>query len=283
MTYMLNGAELNELTLNGLPGSNPPTPADELSYAGFGLQNASVITEKLTVSPPAVSLVERGYPRAHGSYAETSWSRRTVITVTGVLVAATREALETLMDSLAAAAATRDGTFAALRSGSVRYWEGCQPIGLESLFAGREHYHVTHCPFTLQLACLSPFARSGARVPLVTAGPTAAAQTTYVVDSVGNAPTSPQWTLVAVTAGTLSSLTLRNETTGEQMALAGPFADGDYLFVDGERKKVTVNGADADYTGVFPSVIPGLNAFTLTAAGASFSVSVSERHYPRWQ
>lgn len=282
MSYQLNAAQLNSQTLNGAPTGIPPSPSDAIWYAGFGLQNAGVITQKLMLSPPAKALVERVFPRAAGEYAETSYDRRTLVTITGALTAATPAALDALMDQMNQAFCTDGGTLRVSRLGVARYYDQCYPLNPETLFDKRDFFHSTWCPFEIQLVCVTPYARSEARDVLITSGPATAALTTYVVTNGGNARTYPQWTIVPVTAGTLSSVVLTNATTGETMTVTAAFANGDYLSIDGEAKTVYRNGVAADYVGVIPSLLPGANAMTLALAGSGFSVSVTEKHYKRW-
>lgn len=282
MSYQLDSFQLDTLTLDGIPSAAPPGPADEFSYAGFGLQNSQVITQKVTVSPPSNAMVERAFPRHDGEYPETSYSRRTVIQVTGSISAPTREQMEALMDQLAQAMATRGGTFKRTTAGAARYYDQCYPLSLENLFAKRDHYHATWCPFEATLVCVTPFARSERRSYTDIPFPATAPATIYSVLNSGTAKTFPQWTMTVISETGMSSLSIANASTGEGITITAAFNAGDSISVDGEAKTVTLNGSAVDYEGVIPSAIPGYNDFTLSISGAAFEVSVSERHYDRW-
>ena len=278
--FRLDIAQLDTLTIDGAPAASI-TPSDAIYYNNFGLQNANIITQYVRVSPAQLALSERGFPRADGEYAETAYYRRTIIEIAGAVVGDTQQIMETEMDLLAKAFATKGGTFMNTFAGAARFYDSCYPINIEQLFGARDHYHVTWCPFTIQLVCMQPYSRSGSRLASnldnMTVSPTV-----YTLTNNGDAPTSPIITMNIATAGSLSQLVLTNIQTGESIAITATFHDGDAINIDGEQKIVQLNGANVDYTGVIPSLSAGANQISITAVGAGYTVTFSEQHFFRF-
>lgn len=144
--------------------------------------------------------------------------------------------------------------------------------------------------FTVPLKAFYPFAES---VKDTTVAPTlndgytlgmglklgmSAADYTFAIDStpkavtVYNAGTYDAKPIIRVT-GPASSVTIKNETTGETLTWANTLAAGSVLEIDCNKSTITLNGGNSFYyfAGVFPRLSPGDNHFTVTAAGATVS------------
>jgi hypothetical protein len=287
--FRLDAAKFDILPLDGAPAS-AVIPADDFYYASdalgnnaVGLQNANIVTELFDASPPANALSERGFPRADGEYAETSYYRRTLITLKGAIAPqATRAAMEALMDTLAAAFAYKGGTLKVTKAGSSRYYDNCYPATIEKLFGQRQFYHSTWIPWEIQLVCLQPYARNATRVVDSYAFDMTVSPTIYTLFNSGNAPSQLILTPTVLVAGTLSSLTITSVNTGEAITITAAFSNNDQISIDGEAKIVTLNGSPVDYTGVIPSVVAGGNSYSFTATGAGFDLSISARHFDRY-
>lgn len=278
--FRLDIAQLDILTLDGAPAVSP-VPSDVIYYENFGLQNANIVTQFVRVSPAQLALAERGFPRADGEYAETAYFLRTLITLQGVVQGATQQAMETTMDLLAKAFAKKGGVFMNTFAGDQRFYDQCYPVNIETLFDTRDHYHVTWCPFSIQLVCLQPYSRSATRLSSTLDNMTVS-PTVYTLPNSGDAPTAPMIFMTVSVAGSLSQLVFTNLQTSEALTLAATFHDGDTINIDGEKKLVQINGVNVDYSGVIPSLAAGTNQLSIAATGAGYTIAFGEQHYFRF-
>lgn len=256
--------------------------ADDVTFNDYGLLNSDVFVQDIVYSGATRDLVSRAYPRAHGEYAETVNFRRTSIALKGALRKTTQTLLETEMDTMRKNFAVENGVLKVPWKGGSRYFD-CYAAGLETLFAGRKGYHVTHVPWEIELICLHPFARDNSRETYAGASSTSSS-TTYEPSNSGNAPTEMIVDITLTVAGTVSELSVENTTTGEKMTISGSFSDGDLITINTEDRTVLKNSTTAlDYTGVFPTANAGTNSLTVTIeTGSGQTLSLNERHYARY-
>lgn len=280
--YLIDESSIDLLAIDGLPVQQQTEPADSIWYDYFGLQNESIITETAVDNPANLVLSERGYPRADGEFVETAYFRRKVITVSGHVTAATPELLELYMDQMKQALVTRGATLMLSHGGIKRYFDGAYCTGIDKLFSARQSYHVNYAPFTFDVICPDPFARS--QYIIAFSPPTAitASETTYEVTNLGSAYSRPVFNFAAIVGGTASGFKLENLTTLETIEVTHSFSNGDTLSIDSELKSVLVNGAETDWSGIIPSLKQGKNSIKVTLSGSGFIVSMSEHHYTRY-
>ena len=189
--------------------------------------------------------------------------------------------METRMDTLRKNLAVFGGVLKIPWAGSSRYYE-CHAIGLDRMFQERDHYHMTMCPFEIELVALQPFGRSGGRTVTDVPTPVTVSPTTMEFVNAGTAEADSLGYITVVTAGTLSQVMWENTSNGDKITIASAFSNGDQIVIDGENRRVTKNGTEIDYTGVLPKIIAGSNVFKITLTGSGFSLSVTELHYSRY-
>jgi hypothetical protein len=166
-------------------------------------------------------------------------------------------------------------------AGASRYYE-CYAVGLDRVFQERDHYHMTMCPYEVELVALHPFGRSSGRTPTDVPTPITTSPTTMEFVNAGTAEADSIAYITVVTAGTLSQIIWENTTNGDRIVISGSFVNGDQIVIDGENRRVTKNGSEIDYTGVLPKIKAGSNAFQISLTGSGYSISVSELHYSRY-
>lgn len=280
-SFTLDSELLDVLTLDG-ESETPTPPDDEIWYNFFGLQNASIITEYVKISAADPELVERAFPRADGVYAESFQYRRTSLKIKGTVRGTDREDLETNMDLMRKALTKAGATMRLLWAGQARYYDECYPVSINSIFEGREHFHLTFCPFEVEFISLHPYGRLNDRETFDAPFAITASPTNYIFENVGTAPSDPLIYITVTTAGTLSAIEVENSLTGEVLTLSESFMNGDQIIIDGEEKTVMLNGSPMDYTGVFPRLLAGTQMYSLTFTGSGYSLSLSEQHYSRY-
>lgn len=278
--YQLDSAKLDIVLLDGV-SSTSPASTDEITFNNYGLQNSSILTRFVKLSAPILDLQKRAYPRAQGAYAETAYWRETHIVLRGTIKGSSRADMESRMDTLRKNLAVFGGVLKIPWAGSSRYYE-CYAIGLDRMFQERDHYHMTMCPFEIELVALQPFGRSGGRTVTDVPTPVTVSPTTMEFVNAGTAEADSLGYITVVTAGTLSQIAWENTSNGDKVTIASTFSNGDQIVIDGENRRVTKNGTEIDYTGVLPKIIAGSNVFKITLTGSGFSISVTELHYSRY-
>lgn len=278
--YQFDAAKLDTVTLDGASATSPAS-SDEITFNNYGLQNTSILTRFVKLSAPILDLQKRAYPRAQGAYAETAYWRETHLVLRGTIKGSSRTDMESRMDTLRKNLAVFGGILKIPWAGTSRYYE-CYAIGLDRIFQERDHYHMTMCPYEIELIALQPFGRSGGRTVTDVPTPIAVSPTTMEFVNAGTAEADSLAYLTVVTAGTLSQIVWENTTNGDKVTIPSSFSNGDQIVIDGENRRVTKNGVEIDYTGVLPKIVSGSNAFKITLTGSGFSISVTELHYSRF-
>lgn len=279
--YALDSARLDAVLLDGASPSPAIGSTDEITFNNYGLQNSSIVTRFVKISAPSLDLQKRAYPRAQGSYAETAYWRETRILLRGSVKGSSRTDMESRMDVLRKNLAVFGGVLKIPWAGSSRYYE-CYAVGLDRIFQERDHYHMTMCPFEIELIALHPFGRSSGRTSTDVPTPITASPTTMEFVNAGTAESDAISYITLVTAGTLSQIVWENTTNGDRITITGSFSNGDQIVIDGENRRVTKNGTEIDYTGILQKINAGSNAFQITLTGSGYSISVSELHYSRY-
>lgn len=82
----------------------------------------------------------------------------------------------------------------------------------------------------------------------------------------GSAEADPLFVMVFDDAGGATEVSVL--ANGRQITVSGAFASGTVVEMDGKTKKVRVNGAETDYGGTFPELVPGPNSITFGADGS---------------
>lgn len=189
--------------------------------------------------------------------------------------------METRMDEMRKNLAVFGGVLKIPWAGTSRYYE-CYAIGLDKIFQERDHFHMTMCPFEVELVALQPFGRTSGHTVTDVPNPVVVSPTTIEFVNGGTAESDSIAYLTIVTAGSLSQIVWENTTNGDKVTVASSFVNGDQIIIDGENRRVTKNSVEIDYTGVLPKLVTGSNIFKITLTGAGFSLSVTEIHYPRF-
>lgn len=279
--YQLDTTRLDTVLLDGVSPSAPSGSTDEITFNNYGLQNANILTRFVKLSAPILDLQKRAYPRAQGAYAESAHWRETHILLRGTVKGSSRTNMEARMDALRKNLSVFGGVLKIPWAGAFRFYE-CYAAGLDRIFQERDHYHMTMCPFEVELVALQPFGRSDGRTITDVPTPVTASPTTMEFVNGGTAEADSIAYLTIVTAGTVSQIIWENTTNGDKVTIDASFMNGDQLVIDGENRRVTKNGTEVDYTGVLPKVVAGSNAFKLTLTGSGYSISVTELHYSRF-
>ena len=288
--FRLDETRLDILTLDG-PSILETAPTDEAWYYNdglyFGFQNANVISQYFRQSNPNPQIGYRALPRADGRFAEVLRYESTALDIEGTIQSTSRAAMEALLDDMRRVISpltAAGGTLQLTMAGAPRLWDNCYPTAtIGQMYHGRDFYHVLYCPFKITFESNHPYGRAASRT-IYSPTSSVTADHTFGLTNDGTAPGELIVTIPVLTAGTLSQITITNNTTGEAITIARSFSNGDTLEVNAEGKfpTVKVNGSNVDFSGIFPTVKAGDNSFTITFTGSGYTVGLTAQFYARY-
>jgi len=247
---------------------------DTLVLDDFSLSDGeTMIMEYLRFLGPTRELIGGTIPRGHGMYQTADYFRETVIECGGIVTASTAALLEAQLDTIRKnlRKAQRDLDYTDA-NGTVKRFVATLD-NFDGLFADREHYHVTFCPWNARFRCKTPFGKARdytAVTETITSSPH-----NQTVENTGTAVGQPVFFLIFSSASSVTSVAVENTTTGEEIEYdaSGDNIDaGDLLEFDSENKTVKRNGVEVDYSGAFPSLETGSNVLQFTLTG-TFNVT----------
>lgn len=250
--------------------------ADRLSFEGFSLSDGTnTVLSRLTASGPTRQVVGGEIPRGDGRYVTADYFRQYFITAEGYVKASTAAALDAYLDTIRKNLRTREGDLQVIdNNGTVKLFTATVD-NFDDVFAERQYYHLTICPFRIRFQCNTPFGK--ARDYTDTFDTLTSSPATQTPFNSGTYKAQPVVIMVFNSASSVTSVAVANSTTGESITYAGSIAAGDVLIFDSEQKTVTKNGTAVSYSGTFPSLDVGANSVRYTIAG-TFSVDTTLKH-----
>lgn len=271
-TYTYNAATYNNIGLAIGAGSQ-----DGIVFNGYSLQSTSVITTDLIVDNyPSREFDIDNIPRGDGRIYLNDYWRTKRITLKGYIKKDTNSLLEAEIDDFKYALSAPEANLDVKIDGVIRrFVASCTNA---DVFSGRQGYHITLVPFTLQFDCLKPFGTDTEYTVydwLAQTGLTLNEQ----VENYGTAEATPVIIYNFSAASSVTGLTFTNNATSQSITITETISTGDYLRIDGENKEVTLNGSVVDYTGSFPRLDVGVNSFTSTITGTSATYSLTIKFY----
>lgn len=247
----------------------PTVSLEDISFDGFGLQNSKIIVSKINVDDtPDVDYFDVPTARADGvTFLSKYWRKRKII-ISGYIKDETKALLDTAMDELKKNLRKSDSIFRYKIADDSYRQISATMTGIK--FA-REHYHITHCPFTIEFETLEPFIYNSqlenSLVETVTASP--------LVTEISNEwseISQPQIYLIFNSATSVTSVAF--DCGGRTLTISETVTNNDVILIDALEKNVTLNGVVKDYTGTFPFFNIGTNILTFTING-TFSMDIS--------
>ena len=143
---------------------------------------------------------------------------------------------------------------------------------VDNLKIDRDFYHLMFVPFTCDFIIPSG----------IGINPNA---TTSTVNSITNASYSgslsmtgskPAKPIITVTINSATAITGFSLTVnGDKITITQALSAGNVLVIDCSQKKVTYNGTEILYSGIFPRFIVGTNSYVAAAPGTSRNYNIS--------
>ena len=267
---LFNTAVFNSRMFNGGTTIAEAYSADRLVFEDYSLSDGSVIVlTNLEDSGPTRDIVGDNVPMGDGMFITNDFFRERKIVARGYVKKSTAALLDAELDTIRKSLATREGNLDVTDNNSTAKRFVATLENYEELFADRQRYHLTICPFKASFVCKTPFGK--ARTYTSISLDTSTLETTQSVVNEGTYKAQPVVTLNFTAASSVTAVTLENETTGESITYTGSIAAGNVLVFDSENKQVTKAGAVQTFTGAFPTLLVGANLLTITVTGTSFT------------
>jgi phage-related protein len=227
------------------------------------LSRPRALAAKLRIAPT---------PGRDGEYSQGGLVGARRLVVSGVLIAASGDDIDTLWDAFVAAHAP--GAAQALYPDrSDRYLRAEVEMIQET--QGGETY-MGAVPWEVAFVCVNPFYYAAtATAPVLTTG-----GGTFTVG--GSAPALGAFTLNVSAIGSGGSITVTNSTTGKAFTIT-PTATGN-IIIDCDAETVTRAGVDvtAEFSGLFFALSVGSNTIAITTAGGATLSAASLSYRNRW-
>lgn len=246
--------------------------AYSVSFNGYVLQNSSFRTKIIQhTNIPSKVIQAEARARADGlTVVNVKYSSR-AIEVSGMMTAADRNTLVNLIDTMKL---NLNGASGAL---DVDYGNGVRRYyaTVDSLEIPEDSYTINSVPYKISFFCADPFGYATTSGNISLTSQTAMLLDTLVTIS-GSIDTDPVVQLTLNTAVGMSSFTLSNENTSEEIVVTKPsgnFSNSDVVLVDSKRKLVYINNSGVDYTGRFPTLRADGTAQRLRMAISATSVN----------
>lgn len=220
-------------------------------FNGYSLQSSSFRTRIIQHTNIPTRLIQ-SEPRARAdgqNLVNVRLSTR-VIDVEGVMAAADRQSLVTLIDQMKLQLSGASGTLDIDYGNSVRrYYATVQNLELPEDF-----YNISQAPYKVTFFCADPFGYLTNSGVISVPATSNLLQDTLITLS-GSADTEPAITLTVNTQNAMSLLTVSNETDGDVIVISKPggnFSNGDVILINSRLKTVQINNSGVDYSGRFP-------------------------------
>ena len=195
--------------------------------------------------------------------------------ITGRITGADKNALEANIDSFKELMArfnkNLDLDYA---SGTRRYVATPTDVAID-----RKYFHLSYVPFRVTFLVPSGVGEDITQtVSLqndVTVSPCNGSITVG-----GSAYPTPQIeiTINSITTG----LDISFQCNGDKITLTNSLVANDVVVFDVQNKKVTLNGSEKDYTGVFPKFNVGLNNYIITTNSSARNMNIKIDYYKKW-
>jgi phage-related protein len=251
--------------------------SQQITYNSISLQDSNVVTKNL--SHEDVDNRKANFQRLGRSGAKLVDDKFDIkiIKLEGVIKDTTKALLDARIDSLKKSiiGVTEKNLDILYSTGTRRYVSTCTNFIIK-----REFYNINYVEFEMEFTVGYPF---GKNIDTTTLHDSA--MTTGTIDSFylyGSARPLPKIKLTVNSATSLTGMEIQNLTSGDTITIAHTLHASDIIIIDCDLLKVTVNGVEIDYTGIFPEFETGWNDLYVWFTGSTYNVDLKIIYYQLW-
>jgi len=153
--------------------------------------------------------------------------------------------------------------------GTRRYEATAKSISIE-----RDFYHVTYVPYSIEFTIPSGFGKATTSTPYSTQSIIAH---TLEADLSILGTVAPKYSITLDFETATSITTVSVTINGDKITIDEAISADQILVIDAENKKVTLDGIEKVYAGLFPRLILGTNSYKIETSSTNhlFDVSVN--------
>lgn len=249
-------------------------------FGGFSISDGVyMIVTDLLDSGPTREIVGGRVPRDDGEYVTADYWREKVIEVAGIVKDTTSVLLDARLETIRKNLRTREANLDITRGTVVRRYVATLS-NMDELFAARERWHITFCPFRARFICKVPFAKARSYTDYtetLTVSPSSIS-----IENVGTYKSKPSIIMIFTAVNTVTVVNVKrvdsSGTTLEEIEYSGTIAVGDVLEFSSESLYVKKNGTSVQYVGSFLTTEVGTNIYKFTVTATSFSADTTIKY-----
>lgn len=205
--------------------------------------------------------------RSRGSIVLDDTFGEKVFSVAGKLVASSQSALEDAIDDMKELLSRRSKNLdVSYGSGTRRY-----VAYVEDLVIGKDYYQITNVDFSFKFVVPSGVGYNPSQQNYSSDNQTSASITGSF--SVGGSTYAEGQITISFDSAT-SCTQVEVTVAGVKITIASTFSAADVLVIDCERKRVTKNGVEIDFTGRFPRFEVGSNSYQIDITRTAAQVDI---------
>lgn len=152
-------------------------------------------------------------------------------------------------------------------AGTRRFVATCQKINIE-----REYFNLNYAPYEIEFLIPSGVGKNTTVTTTTLSGLTSKTYSNSL--TVGGTVVPKMKVTISVTAASAITACFLL-VNGFKITLTNALVANDIVIFDAETMKVTLNGVEQDYTGIFPEWVVGLNAYYLEITGTSITYDLT--------
>lgn len=216
-----------------------------------------------------------GLAKERGSIiVDTNYQAKT-IQIEGIITGSSQADLESKVDAFKELMSREMKNLDIDYAGGIRRYKAT--AGQVSI--NRQYFHLNYAPFTVTFIIPSGVGEDITVTNNQTTGITQASKSALVT-ILGTAYPTPTAKLTFSACNAVSVVSFM--VAGTKITYTGAIAVNDVLIFDTENKKVTLNGVEKDFTGMFPSFVVGENTWQIDVTSTSHTYKLDIDYYKKF-
>lgn len=254
-------------------------PGTSISFDGNSLQTANILTSDIAHEQyPAKNVVIYALAHNNGSVIPYISYPSKTIRVSGKITDTTIAGLDSRLDSFRAYFTGQDKNLDIGYNGTTRRY-----IATANNISIDRPGGLTYANFEVELIAPQPFGQDTSSTTALNATGRTSSSYSDAYTFLGTAPVQrPVFTLSysVVTGGTGATVSIGNNSTGQNLSITRNWAASDILIVDVSARTVTVNGTAVAFSGAFPEFATGSQTFTYSDTLTTRTFTENIIYYP---
>lgn len=206
--------------------------------------------------------------RQRGGFLLNKEYKQKKITISGTILGSDSASLEANIDDLKELLGRQSRNLdIAYSSGTRRYIATCVSIKVD-----RDFFHLTYAPYEAEFIVPAGVGYDNVSTVSTLTGITDLVSVSSIT-ILGTAQPKMRTTFTITAESGITEMSLL--CNGDKMTVTESFNAGDIIIFDEATLKVTINGLEHDFVGIFPRFITGLNIYEIAFTGTSLTYNLS--------